>query len=78
MNIQCFDEPRIPSYLNRRIVCLNIALAKYRIVASRNTCYYSENYNFCFLKPRILTCLIFFLGTKLFCLSLDLLDITAT
>ena len=50
----------------------------YRIVASRNTCYYSENQIFCFLKSWILTCLIFFLGTKLFCLPLDLLDIPAT
>ena len=30
--------------------------------------YYSENEKFCFLKSRILTCRIFFLGTKLFCL----------
>ena len=40
----------------------------YRIVASRSTCYYSENEKFCFLKSRILSCRIFFLGTKLFCL----------
>ena len=38
-----------------------------RIVAGRNTYYYSENQNFCFLKSRILTCRKFFLGTKLFC-----------
>ena len=51
-------------------------ILKYRIVPSRNTCYYSENQKirksenqiFCFLKSRILTCRIFFLGTKLFCL----------
>ena len=42
---------------------------KYRIVASRSTCYYSGNQKFCFLKSRLLTCRIFFLGTKLFCLS---------
>ena len=35
---------------------------------SSNTCYYSENQIFDFLKSRILTCRIFFLGTKLFCL----------
>ena len=33
---------------------------KYSIVASTNTCYYSENHIFCFLKSRILTCRIFF------------------
>ena len=31
----------------------------YRIVASTNTCYYSENQIFCFLKSRILTCRFF-------------------
>ena len=40
----------------------------YRIVASRSTCYYSENQIFLFLKSRIVTCRKFFLGTKLFCL----------
>jgi hypothetical protein len=39
---------------------------KYSIVASTNTCYYSENHIFCFLKSWILTCRIFFLGIKLF------------
>ena len=34
---------------------------KYRIVASTNTCYYSENQIFHFLKSRIVTCQIFFL-----------------
>ena len=38
----------------------------YRIVASRSTCYSSENQIFDFLKSRILTCRIFLLGTKLF------------
>ena len=32
----------------------------YSIVASTNTCYYSENKIFCFLKSRILTCQFFF------------------
>ena len=45
----------------------------YRIVASRSTC--SENQIFHFLKSRILTCLIFFLGTKLFCLWSELAEI---
>ena len=39
-----------------------------KIVSSRSMCYYSENQIFCFLKSWILTCRIFFLGTKLFCL----------
>ena len=43
-------------------------ICKYRIVASTNTCYYSENQIFHFLKSRILTCQNFFLGIKLFCL----------
>ena len=41
---------------------------KYRKVASRSTCYYSENQIFWFSKSRIVTCRKFFLGTKLFCL----------
>ena len=41
-------------------------IGQYRIVASRSTCYYSENQIFYFLKSRILTCRIYFLGTKLF------------
>ena len=47
---------------------LFIILYIYRIVASTNTCYYSENQIFDFLKSWILTCRIFFFGTKLFCL----------
>jgi len=41
---------------------------EYRIVASTNTCYYSENQIFWFLKSRIVTCRNFFLGTKPICL----------
>ena len=33
---------------------------KYRIVASRSTCYYSGNQKFCILGSRLLTCCIFF------------------
>ena len=40
---------------------------EYRIVASRSTCYYSGNHKFCFLKSRLLTCCILFLGTKHLC-----------
>ena len=42
---------------------------KYRIVSSRNTCYHSGNQKFCILKSRLVTSRIFFLETKLFCLS---------
>ena len=38
----------------------NSKKSMYRIVASTNTCYYSENQIFCFLKSRILTIRIFF------------------
>ena len=38
----------------------------YRIVASRSTCYYSENQIFCFLKSQILTLCIFLLGIEFF------------
>ena len=48
----------------------------YRIVASTNTCYYSENQIFGFLKSRIVTWRFFF-RKKIFCLSLELLDIPA-
>ena len=51
-----------------------LMIKQYHIVSSRSMCYYSENNNFCFLKSQILTCRIFFLGKKLFCLPLDLLD----
>ena len=59
------------------ITCLYSYINLYSIVASTNTCYYSENQIFCFLKSRIVTCR-FFLGEKLFCLLLDLLDIPTT
>ena len=51
------------------ILCTNVFSSNYRIVTSRSTCYYSGNQKFCFLKSRLLTCRIFFLGTKLFCFS---------
>jgi len=45
---------------------LHVEICTYRIVASRSSCYYSENQNFCFLKSRILTCRKIFLWAKLF------------
>ena len=48
-------------------VCISLVWWNtYRIVASTNTCYYSGNQIFWFLKSRIVTCRKFFLGTKLF------------
>ena len=47
-------------------VALHEILQTYRIVACTNTCYYSENQIFCFLKSRILTCRIFFFRNKTF------------
>ena len=48
-------------------VCQKLKLSKmpmltnrYRIVASTNTCYYSEKQFFCFSKSRIVTCQFFF------------------
>ena len=41
-------------------------ITAYRIVASTNTCYYSENQNFCIFKSRILTYRFFFLWKKTF------------
>ena len=43
----------------------------YRTVASRSTCYCSENQNFCFLKSRILTCRNFFLNKTFLLLKLE-------
>ena len=42
------------------ITCLYSYINLYSIVASTNTCYYSENQIFCFLKSRIVTCWFFF------------------
>ena len=39
---------------------------RYRIVASTNTCYYSKNQMFYFLKSRILACRNFFFRNKTF------------
>ena len=39
---------------------LKLPLSKYRIVVGTNTCDYSENQIFCFLKSRILMCQFFF------------------
>ena len=39
---------------------------KHCIVASRSTCYYSENQKFCFLESRLVTCCIFFFRNKTF------------
>ena len=45
---------------------LRTKINNYRIVASRSTCYYSENEKFCFSKSQILTCRIFFFRNKTF------------
>ena len=54
-------------------------LIKYRIVASTNTSYQIfRKSDFLFFKVSNTNMPTFFLGKKLFCLSLDLLDIPAT
>ena len=54
---------RIPGTVSSAILGTE---TEYCIVVSTNSCYYSEKQIFCFLKSRILTCCIFFLGIKLF------------
>ena len=50
----------------RNKVLVQSGLADYRIVASRNTCYYSGSRKFCFLKSRLLSCRIIFFRNKTF------------
>ena len=59
------------------IITLN-GMLNYRIVASTNTCYYSENQIFLIFKVSNSNMPLFFLSKKLFCLSLDFLEIPAT
>ena len=70
-HFQCFYIPLllyIIASIMHFVWCIFIlykCVVIYRIVASTNTCYYSENQIFCFLKSRIVTCQ-FFLGKNLF------------
>ena len=43
-----------------------VSISSHRIVASTNTCYYSENKIFWFLKSRIVTCRKFIFRNKIF------------
>ena len=55
----------------RGLVTIKWSSEAYCIVASRSTCYYSENQKFCFLKSRLLTCPHIFFRNKSFLLKIE-------